>query len=334
LGWKAGLEQYPPVEILEYAVEAEKSGFDSIDASDHFQPWSEAGQASFVWTWLGAVAARTHNISIGTGLTCPILRYEPSVIAQAAATLACLAPNRTYLAVGTGEALNEFAATGSWPDYVERQDRLEEAVDLIRLLWSGTETTFHGCYFDTRKAKLFTRPVTPPPVYVSSLVPESAEFAGRVGDGLITVGGKSLDVYREILGNFKRGAVEAGKDPSQMPRLIELKVAYTDDVCTAVAEFQKYWAGSFVPALFDQKVYTPRMSEENGSIVGADVIARLSCISGKAEDHVEYAQSYVEAGFDTIYFHSAGPDQRNFIHCYGQEVLPRLRQIAAKARAA
>jgi len=334
LGWKAGLEQYTPVELRDYAVEAEKAGFDSIDASDHFHPWSEAGQASFVWTWLGAVAARTHRIGLGTGVTCPIVRYDPPVIAQAAATLACLAPNRVYLGVGTGEALNEFAATGVWPDYEERRNRLEEAIDLIRQLWTGAETSFSGFFYETRRARLFTRPDKPPPIYVSSLVPESAAFAGRVGDGMITVGGKSLDVYREILHNFDQGACEAGKDPATMPRLIELNVAYTDDVGTAIAEFQKYWAGSFVPALYDQNIYTPRMSEENGSIVGADVIARSSCISGSPDDHVQYARSYIEAGFDTIYFHSAGPDQRTFIQCYGQEVLPRLRQLGLRANAA
>src|SRR5689334_13266254 len=130
LGWKAGSEQYPPLELLDYAVAAERAGFDSVDVSDHFHPWSDDGQACFTWTWLGAAAVKTSRVALGTGLTCPILRYHPAVIAQAAATLGAMAPGRAYLAVGTGEALNEYAATGEWPEYVERQRMLAEAIAL------------------------------------------------------------------------------------------------------------------------------------------------------------------------------------------------------------
>ena len=188
-GWKAGAEQYPPSALLDYAVIAEQAGFDLLDVSDHFHPWSEAGQASFAWTWLGAAAARTNRITLGPGLTAPILRYHPSIVAQAAATLACLAPGRTYLAVGTGEALNEYSSIGDWPGYVERQARLAEAIALIRALWTGDEVTFDGDFFRTRKARLYTRPEAAIPLYVSSLSPGSAAFAGKHGDGLLTVVG-------------------------------------------------------------------------------------------------------------------------------------------------
>jgi len=135
LGWKAGTEQYPPTELLEYAILAEATGFDSISVSDHFHPWSEAGEACFAWSLLGAVAARTSRIALGTGVTCPILRYHPAVIAQAAATLACLGSNRAcFLGVGTGEALNEYSATGQWPAYKYRQAQTAEAIELIRAL--------------------------------------------------------------------------------------------------------------------------------------------------------------------------------------------------------
>src|SRR5947209_11891777 len=183
LGWKAGPEQYGPVELLEYAIAADKAGFDLLDVSDHFHPWSEAGQSPFTWTWLGAAAVQTSKIRLGTGVTCPILRYHPSIIAQAAATVSCFAPQRTYLGVGTGEALNEYAATGKWPDYSERQARLAEAIDLIRTLWSGEEVTYEGQYYQTRKSKLFTPPASRIPLYVSTMVGESATFAGKYGDG-------------------------------------------------------------------------------------------------------------------------------------------------------
>jgi coenzyme F420-dependent glucose-6-phosphate dehydrogenase len=327
LGWKAAPEQYPPTELLDYAIAAEQAGFESIDASDHFHPWSEDGQAGFVWTWLGAAAARTSRMHLGTGLTCPILRYHPSIIAQAAATLAAMAPGRVYLAVGTGEALNEYSATAMWPPYKERQARLAEAIALIRALWTGEQVTFHGAYYQTRKAKLYTPPPEPIPIYVSSLVPESAAFAGQHGDGLITVGGESPDVYRQIIANFEQGAREAGKDPARMPRLIELNAAYTDDTASVIDAMKRYWVGAFVPALFAQNIYTPAMSARNGSVVGADVIQQKMCISANPEDHVQYARQHIELGFDYLFFHTPGPDQRAFIAGYGRNVLPRLREL-------
>jgi coenzyme F420-dependent glucose-6-phosphate dehydrogenase len=326
LGWKAGTEQYPPDELLEYAIAAEQAGFDSIDASDHFHPWAEKGQACFVWSWLGAVAAKTNKITMGTGVTCPTLRYHPAIIAQAAATVACIAPRRFFLGVGTGEALNEYSATGQWPDYKTRQNQLAEAIELIRGLWAGEKITHKGTYYQTRQAKLYTRPTDRIPIYVSTMVPNSARFAGKYGDGLITVGGEEAETYRSIFQNFETGAREVGKDPSQMPRIIELGVAYTDDEQKAVEYRQAYWAGTFIPALFTQRIYTPKMSEENGKVVGADVVKQSVCISADPEAHIEYAQQYVDLGFDHLFFHSAGPDQRAFLEAYGREVLPRLRE--------
>lgn len=329
LGWKAGPEQYPPNELLEYAVAAEAAGFDTLDVSDHFHPWDEAGQACFTWTWLGAAAARTSRITLGTGVTCPILRYHPAVIAQATATLGAMAPDRAYLCVGTGEALNEYAATGVWPGYDEREERLAEAITLIRKLWTGAEVSFKGGYYETRKARLYTRPHQPIPLYVSSLEPGSADFAGQHGDGLITVGGQEPEHYRQLLARFEQGARAAGKDPSQMPRLIEVNVACTDDEQAAIEPMLKYWAGTFVPALFDQKIYTPAMSARNGKVVGHDTVKSSMVISTKPDDHLRFAQQYIDLGFNTLFFHCAGPDQKAFLDLYGREVLPRLRQQTA-----
>ncbi len=326
LGWKAGTEQYPPNELLDYAIVADQAGFDSLDVSDHFNPWSEDGQSAFTWTWLGAVAARTQHIRMGTGVTSPILRYHPTVIAQAAATLAVMSSNRAYLAVGTGEALNEYAATGLWPEYNERQDRLAEAIELIRLLWTGDEITFEGMYYATRKARLFTRTETPPQLLISSLVPESASFAGTYGDGLVTVGGEEPEHYQQLIARFEQGAREAGKDPATAPRAIELNVAFTDDVDAAIREMRRYWAGTFIPALFDERIYTPALSAKNGAVVGPDTIKQKMVISTNPDDHVAFAQQYLDLGFTDLYFHTAGPDQRAFLESYGREVLPRLRQ--------
>jgi coenzyme F420-dependent glucose-6-phosphate dehydrogenase len=335
LGWKAGTEQFPPDELLEYAVASEEAGFDSISVSDHFHPWAEQGQACFVWTWLGALATKTKKIKFGTGVTCPILRYHPAVIAQAAATVAWLAPKRFFLGVGTGEALNEYSATAQWPDYKIRQTQLAEAIELIRALWTGEKITHRGVHYQTRQAKLYTRPKDPVPIYISSMVPNSARFAGKYGDGLITVGGEEPDTYEEMFANFKAGAKGSGKKPAQMPRMVELGVEYTDNEKRAIECRKAYWAGTFVPALFTQRIYTPEMSEQNGRVVGSDAIKEGVCISAEPDDHIKLAQKYIDMGFDHLIFHAAGPDQRAFIEAYGRYVLPKLRKRAqARAKSA
>jgi len=327
LGWKAGPEQYGPVELLEYAVAADKAGFDLLDVSDHFHPWSEAGQCPFTWTWLGAAAVRTSKIQVGTGVTCPIVRYHPAIIAQATATVSCFAPGRTYLGVGTGEALNEYPVTREWPEYNERLERLEEAIQLIRALWSGQEVSFSGIYYETQKAKLYTPPATPIPIYISALAPHRAMFAGKYGDGLFSVGGKKPEVYRQMIRSFEESAREAGKDPACMPRLIELNAAYTEKIDAAIQEQTKYWAGTYVPAMFAQKIYTPTMSQENGEVVGPETIKKTGCFSPSSDDHIQFIQQYIELGFNTIILHSPGPDQQAFIERYCHDILPKIRTM-------
>jgi len=329
LGWKAGTEQYPPDQLLDYVVAAEAAGFDSVDASDHFQPWAEKGQACFVWSWLGAAAAKTKSITLGTGVTCPILRYHPAIIAQAAATMSCLAPGRFFLGVGTGEALNEYSSTGLWPSYNERRVQLEEAIRLIRALWLGEKVSHNGTYYEAHKAKLYTPPASPIPIYVSAMVPNSAPFAAQHGDGLITTG-SDPESAADIREAFEAAATEAGKNASAMPRMIELAVAYAADRNEAIEIRKAYWAGTAVPALFTERIYTPEMSEKNGKVVGSDTIAQSACISNDPEEHVKFAQAYTDAGYNHLIFHCAGPDQRAFLEGYGRDVLPRLRQTQAR----
>lgn len=325
IGWKAGIEQYQPDELLEQAVAAEEAGFASIDVSDHFHPWAETGSCGFTWTWLGAAVAKTNTIALGTGLTCPIIRYHPSIIAQAAATVAYMMQDRSfYLCLGTGEALNEYAATGAWPGYRVRQQMLAEAITLMRKLWTGNETTFEGEFYETKKAKLFTLPKKTIPIYISSLVPNSAYFAGKYGDGLITVGGQKPEIYKQILKNFSEGAKEAGKDAKNMPKLLEINAAYTDDKQIVIEHMKKYWAGTFIPALFDQKIYTPQMSAMNGEAVGSDTIEQKMCISSDPNVHIDYLKQYQELGFTHIYVHYAGPDQIQFIKDYGKHVVSKF----------
>lgn len=326
LGIKISPEQYPPGDMLEHAIAAEEAGFDSLNVSDHFHPWDESGQCSFTWTWLGAAAARLKRMSMGTGVTCPILRYNPAIIAQAMATLDNMSAGRVYLGVGTGEALNEYPVTAEWPDYNERRDMMLEAMELIRALWTGAEVTFEGQYYTTQKAKLYTAPARDIPIYVSSLVPESAYFSGMYGDGLITAGGYSPGTYREMIGNFDSGARVAGKEPSLMPHHIEYSVGYTDNVEAVVEEIRQYWAGTAIHAMYLQKIYTPKMSAENGAVVGKDTIRKKTLITSDPEQHAKLAQRYIDLGFRELYVHIAGPDHIEAVRRYAREVLPIIRQ--------
>jgi coenzyme F420-dependent glucose-6-phosphate dehydrogenase len=156
IGWQGGPEQYDPLELLNQAIAAEQAGFETLLVDDHFHPWDPSGESCYTRSWLGAAAARLNGIEIGTGVTCPILRYNPVIIAQAAATIDRMSPGPVYLGVGTGEALNEYPTTGIWPDFNVRQDMLRESIELIRALWTGDEVTFDGEYFSARKAKLYT----------------------------------------------------------------------------------------------------------------------------------------------------------------------------------
>src|SRR3954464_8969249 len=184
-GYKASAEQFGPTELLEFSVHAEAHGFDAVAVSDHFQPWRHHGGASpAVLPWMGALGARTERVYMGTSVLTPTLRYQPAVIAQAFATLACLSPGRVFLGVGTGEAMNETPVTGDfWPATKERRGRLAEAIRLMRQLWTEERVSFEGEFYKTDRATVYDRPETPVPVYVAAGGPLAAKQAGRLGDG-------------------------------------------------------------------------------------------------------------------------------------------------------
>ena len=187
LGYKASGEQFEPGELVAHAVQAEELGFDFVALSDHFQPMRHStGHASFSLACLGAIAARTSRVTIGSSVITPTLRYHPALIAQAFATLAALAPDRVFLGLGSGEAMNEVAATGTaWPDGSERRERLAEAILLIRALWAGERVTHAGRWYATDRATVYDRPLSPIPILVAASGPVAARLAGELGDGLM-----------------------------------------------------------------------------------------------------------------------------------------------------
>ncbi len=235
VGYKASAEQFAPGELAAYAVRAEELGLDSVTISDHFQPWRlEGGHAPNSLAWLAWVAARTERVMLGPSVLTPTFRYNPAVIAQTFATLACLAPGRIMLGIGTGEALNEVSVgsvrDGEWPEFKERFGRMREAVRIIRALWTEPSVTFDGDYFRTVEAKIYDRPDVPVPIYVAAGGPMVARYAGRMADGFICTSGKGRQLYADqLVPAVDEGLERAGRDLHEIDRMIEVKLSWDPD---------------------------------------------------------------------------------------------------------
>ncbi len=326
LGYKASAEQFGPRQLLDFAVEAEECGFDSVWVSDHFQPWRYTnGHAPFALSWLGAVGERTRRVILGTSVLAPTFRYQPAVVAQAFGTLGVLNPGRMILGVGSGESLNEIAVTGGvWPPAKERLARLREAVDLIKLLLADDVVNYEGQYYRTRNAKIYDKPDQPIPIYISAGGPVAAKYAGRVGDGFICTSGKGDALYRDqLLPAVEKGAEEAGRDPATIERTIEVKVSFDTDRDRALAD-TRIWAALALPAEDKVDIDDPREMERMAATV-ADQAHRRWLVSSDPEEHVEQIRPYIEYGFTHLIFHAPGDDQSRFLQLYSKEILPRIR---------
>lgn len=325
LGYKASAEQFGPRELLDLAVEAERAGLELIAVSDHFQPWRHhGGHSPSVLPWLGALGERTERALLGTSVLTPTLRYHPSIVAQAFATLACLNPGRVFLGVGTGEAMNEVPATGGlWPPAAERRARLAEAVELMRRLWSEDRVTFQGRYYRTERATVYDRPEEPVPVFVAASGPLAARLAGRLGDGFICTSGKRPELYRELVDALEEGARAAGRDPARITRMIEVKVSYDRDA-TYAREACRWWAALALTTEEKSGVEDP-VEMERLADAAADRAHTRFIVSTDPDEVVERIAGYVALGFDHLLFHGPGSDQRRFLDQFVRDVIPRLR---------
>ncbi len=327
LGYKASAEQFPPRALLNFAVEAERCGFDSVVVSDHFQPWRHTdGHAPFSFAWLGAVGERTQRVTLGTSVVTPTFRYHPAVVAQAMATLACLNPGRVMLGVGTGESMNEVPVVGiAWPPFKERFARLKEAIELIRRLWREELVTFEGQYFRTRNATIYDRPPQAVPLYVAASGAAAARLAGRVGEGFICTSGKGMELYRDtLLPAVAEGAQAAARDLAGIEKMIEMKVSFDTDRERALRD-TRIWAALALPAEDKAGIEDPREMERRAAAV-ADQAHRRWLVSSDPEEHVEQLRPYIELGFTNLVFHAPGDDQARFLQLYGKEILSRLRK--------
>ncbi|PUA81513.1 glucose-6-phosphate dehydrogenase (coenzyme-F420) [Nocardioides currus] len=330
LGYKASSEQFAPVELADLAVLAEDSGFDSVFISDHLQPWRhDGGHAPAALPWLGNVAARTSRVTLGTSVLTPTFRYHPGVIAQAFATLGCLAPGRIILGVGSGESLNESPLGLEWPEGKERFARLKEALQVIRSLWEGERVTFDGDYYQLANATIYDLPDQPVPLYVAASGPSATRLAGRVGDGFICTSGKGRSLYEDtLLPALAEGAGKADKTLDDLDLMIEVKVSFDPDLERA-RDDTRFWGALALSGDEKTGVEDPIEMQRLADALPVERTASRFIVSSDAGEHVEKIWDYVEMGFRHLVFHAPGPDQARFMAAYEKDVLPRLRARAS-----
>ncbi|AWH93124.1 glucose-6-phosphate dehydrogenase (coenzyme-F420) [Dietzia lutea] len=330
LGYKASAEQFGPRDLVEFAVMAEQAGMDSATVSDHFQPWRhDGGHAPFSLSWLTAVGERTSTIQLGTSVLTPTFRYNPAVLAQAFATMACLYPGRVFLGVGTGEALNEIATghQGEWPEFKERFARLRESVRLMRELWTGETTSFSGDFYSTKDAFLYDVPEGGVPVYIAAGGPVVAKYAGRVGDGFICTSGKGMELYTDkLLPAVEEGARINERDSSAIDRMIEIKISYDPDPVKAL-ENCRFWAPLSLTPEQKHSVDSPREMERLADELPIEQVAKRWIVASDPDDAVEQVKQYVDAGLNHLVFHAPGHDQKRFLDLFKADLEPRLRAL-------
>jgi len=326
LGYKASAEQFGPRQLLDLAVSAERHGFDSVWTSDHYQPWRHTdGHAPHAIAWLGAAAASTERVILGTSVLTPTLRYNPAVVAQAFATLGCLAPGRIVLGVGTGESLNEVVVGAAWPAQQERFHRLKESVQLMQQLFREDFVTFEGEYYQTHNATIYDRPAEPVPVYIAGSGPAASRLAGRIGEGYISTSGKAPELYTEsLLPAVAEGLEKSGRAGDAIEKMIEMKVSFDTDRGRAM-EDTKIWAALALSGEQKTGVEDPREMERLAKTV-EDVAHRRWIVSDDAEEMVERIKPYLDWGFDHLVFHFPGDDQEGAMALFAERVLPLLRQ--------
>jgi G6PDH family F420-dependent oxidoreductase len=312
IGFFLSCEENGPAELLTQARAAEEAGFHGLWISDHYHPWNdEQGQSPFVWAVIGALAEAT-SLPVTTAVTCPTIRIHPAVIAQAAATAAAMLPGRFNLGVGSGEALNEQILGDDWPEADVRLEMLEEAVEVMRELWTGEVVSREGKHYRLRHARIYTLPEQPPPVLVSGFGPKSVDLAGRIGDGYVTTSpdAESIERFRKAGGDGK--LVQAGA-----------KVCYGTDEAEARRTAHRLWPNDRLPGELAQVLATPEHFEQASELVTEEMIAESVPCGPDLERHVESIQEYADAGVDELYVQQIGGG-REFFEAYAREVLPRF----------
>lgn len=323
IGYFLSHEQFSPADLVEWGVGAERAGFDSVWASDHFHPWQDnQGHAGNAWLTLAAIGARTSRLVLGTAVTCPIYRNHPALVAQAFATLGVLYPGRVFLGAGTGEAVNELPAGGGWGPYRERIERLREAVELIRRLWTEGHVTHNGAWFPIANARVYDRPEAPVPIYIAASGPRSARLAGEAGDGWMTDAGTLLH-GAGVAAGFRRG-VAARQDGLAAPEVLAEQYVFfgEEDAALSVAPLWQFGPVENMVRDTDDPREIQRVAETNCS---PEEVVATWLVSRDADEHAARLRRLFDAGATHVAVHSAQLDQEALLAFYGSEVLPRLR---------
>ena len=324
VGYAAALDQFQPTEVLELCAYAEQRGFGGVMAADRFQPWvPRQGQAGFAWTVLGALGTTTAG-DLGTGMTVPGYRWHPAMVAQASATLAAMYPGRHWLGIGSGEAIDEHVAGGYWPETAERINRMFEAIEVIQKLFAasraGRDTKHSGRYFKLESSRLWTMPETAPAVLVATSGPVTAKRAGRTVDGLI-IDGAPIEKIPDLFARFDQGARDAGRGPGTKVLRLHLSWAATAQEAAANAITEWPNGGLRFPR---SDIRSPFEFEQLARLVRVEDFQGRMLVSEDPEAHRVNIQRYLDLGFDRVYLHNVGPNQRDWIDVFGRDVLPKL----------
>jgi coenzyme F420-dependent glucose-6-phosphate dehydrogenase len=312
-GYWLSSEEHPPLDLVRSAARAEELGFAFAMISDHFHPWIEAqGHSPFVWGVLGGIAEATERIELATGVTCPLIRTHPAIVAHAAATAGAMLPGRFTLGLGTGENLNEHVLGDRWPAPDERIELLEEAIEVIRLLWQGGEQTHRGKHYTVDHAQLFTLPDEPIPIAVAAAKPNAAELAGRAGDGLV-----STDPNQETVERYR----SAGGDG---PRYGQVRLCWAEDEENAKQTVFELWRHSGLGGTINQELPRPSDFDAVAESVTIEMATEGVPCGPDPKPVLDAIEEWERAGFDRIALHQVGPDQEGFFRFWEQELQPKL----------
>jgi coenzyme F420-dependent glucose-6-phosphate dehydrogenase len=305
----------------------DKKGVEKCWSSDHYMPWWHAGSSGgAAWPWIGAALAKTTKIILGTGVTPPILRYHPAIVAQVFATLGFMFPNRVFLGVGRGEALNEVPAGNSWPSNLERFQRLKEAIHLIKKLWTEEWVNFRGQYYWVKDSNLYTKPEKPIPLYIAGLKPQSAQLAGEEGDGFIT---NELDVEsikNKLLPAVKEGTRRSGKDYDSLEKILFIPASYDEDLQKALQSI-RFWRGAMIKAFFEVDIHDPRIIEENAQVIGDDTLQEMLLVISNAEEGIKKLKKYTDLGFTEIVLTNSSPNREKLINLIAESIAPEFKNV-------
>jgi coenzyme F420-dependent glucose-6-phosphate dehydrogenase len=314
IGYALSCEEHDAPSLVRNAVRAEQVGFAFAGISDHFHPWIDRqGESPLVWGVLGAIAEATERLRLITGVTCPTTRMNPAIVAQAAATAATLLPGRFSLGVGTGENLNEHILGDRWPPVQERQDRLEEAIEVIRELWKGELTSHRGEHYRVENARLYSLPEEPPPLLVAVAGESSVDLAVRTADGIVGTAPVAESVER-----FRAGAGE------EKPAYGQLHVCWAGEEAQARKTALEWWPNGAISGSYFLELAMPSHFEEATDLVEESDVAESVVCGPDPERHISAIQEYLDAGYEHVYVHQVGPDQDGFFDFYEREVLPNF----------